>query len=122
MEVLPGFEFPGCQGKVCKLNRAMYRLKQAPRAWYAQIDSHLTAKGLSKSTIDPNLYFSYIDGKYTIVLLYVDDLLVTGDNTEEIACITKDLLSEFGMTSLGRARVYLGAEIEYHNFGIWLHQ
>jgi hypothetical protein len=68
------------------------------------------------------LYYSFIDGKYTIVLLYVDDLLVTDDNKPEINKITQHLLSEFEMTTLGRAQLYLGAEIEYCSGGIWLHQ
>jgi hypothetical protein len=104
------------------LLRALYGLKQAPRACYSRIDSCLLAAGLTKSNADPNLYYSIVNEKYTIVLLYVDDLLVTGDNDMEIDRVTNHLTKTFEMTSLGAARLYLGVEIEYYRSGIWLHQ
>ena len=85
MEIPEGFMEPGMQGKVVRLKRALYGLKQAPRAWNAKIDTFLVEKlSLVKSIADPNLYYSIINGKYTVLLLYVDDLILAGDNYQEM--------------------------------------
>ena len=62
---------------VYKLKKAMYRLKQAPRAWYGRINSFLTSWGFTKSKDDPSLYFKVMDDEPVILLLYVDDLFLT---------------------------------------------
>ena len=113
MEIPNGFPNAGDITKVCKINKALYGLKQAPKAWYERIDSWLIAQGLCRSSTDPNLYYSNHNGKITILLLYVDDLLITGDNYEEISRLKQALHQEFEMTDLGYATNYLGAEI--HN-------
>lgn len=122
MEIPDGFDGAGDPTKVCKLNKALYGLKQAPKAWYSRIDSWLTQQGMKKSTADPNMYCREIDGKHTVVLLYVDDLLITGDNEKEIKKIQAALTKNFEMTNLGLAKLYLGVEFEYTPSGIWLHQ
>ena len=64
---------------VCKLKKAMYGLKQAPRAWYGNIYSFLTSLGFTKSKDDPNLYMKVMDDELVILLLYEDDLFLTGN-------------------------------------------
>jgi hypothetical protein len=64
---------------VCRLKRALYGLKQAPRAWYTRIDSYFTGLGFIKSEPDANLYQFVVEGKLLIIVLYVDDLILTGD-------------------------------------------
>ena len=64
---------------VCKLKKALYGLKQAPRAWYGRIDSFLKTLGFTKSKADPNLYMKVMDDEPVILLLYVDDLFLTGN-------------------------------------------
>jgi hypothetical protein len=68
------------------------------------------------------MYYSLKDEKYVIILLYVDDLLITGDNSQEISRLQSELQKEFEMSDLGTAQNYLGVEIEYHPSGIFLHQ
>jgi hypothetical protein len=63
---------------VCILKKDLYGLKQAPRAWYRRIDNFLTSLGFTKSSADPNLYFKVVDDGPIILLLYVDDLFLTG--------------------------------------------
>ena len=63
---------------VCKLKKSLYGLKQAPRTWYGRIDSFLSSLGFTKSKADSNLYFKVEDGNPVMLLLYVDDLFVTG--------------------------------------------
>ena len=62
---------------ICKLKKALYGLKQAPRSWYGRIDSFLASMDFTKSKVDPNLYLKVMDYEPDILLLYVDDLLLT---------------------------------------------
>ena len=64
---------------VCKLKKAMYGLKQAPRAWYGRIDSFPSNMDFTKSKADPNLYLNIVEDEPVILLLYVDDLFLTGN-------------------------------------------
>ena len=74
-----GFKTHDWQSHVCKLKKALYGLKQAPRTWYGRIDSFLMSLGFTKSKVDPNLYSKVEDGMEVILLLYVDDLFLIGD-------------------------------------------
>ena len=73
-----GFETHDRETHVCKLKKSMYGLKQAPMTWYDRIDSFLSSLGFTKSKEDSNLYYKVEDGNPVILLLYVDDLFVTG--------------------------------------------
>jgi len=92
------------------LKKALYGLKQASRAWYAKIDSFLKSLGFTKSTADPNLYFKVEDGFPIILILYVDDLFLTG-NENLIAGCKKELTAEFEMKDLGPMHYFLGLEV-----------
>jgi hypothetical protein len=123
MHMPKGFRCPENEGQVCKMQRALYGLRQALRAWYARIDSYLRIKlTLTHGCIDSNMYFSITNGRYVILLLYVDDLLLTGDNEKGITKIKTKLMHEYEMTYLGHARLYLGVELTYNGLGTWLHQ
>jgi hypothetical protein len=74
----------------------MYTLKQAPRAWYGRIDSFLTSLGFTKSKYDFNLYFKVMNDELVILLLYVDDLFLTGEE-KLITDYKKNLATKFEM-------------------------
>ena len=74
------FETHDRQTHVCKLKKVLYGLKQAPRTWYNRIDSFLTSLGFTKSKADSNLYYKVEERNPVILLLYVDDLFVTGED------------------------------------------
>jgi hypothetical protein len=88
----------------------MYGLKQAPRAWYARIDSYLIRLGFSKSHADPNLYYKVVNNAPVILLLYVDDLFLTGEESLITQC-KKELAYEFDMKNLGLMHYYLGLKV-----------
>jgi hypothetical protein len=71
---------------VCKLKKSLYELKQAPRAWYGRIDSFLMSLGFTKSKADSNLYIKVMNDEPVILLLYVDDLFLTGEEKLIIEC------------------------------------
>jgi hypothetical protein len=62
---------------VCRLKKALYGLKQAPRVWYKKMDGFLMCLGFNKSFFDPNLYYRIVGDECWILVLYVDDLLLT---------------------------------------------
>ena len=81
-----GFGIFSSESHVCRLKRAFYGLRQAPRAWYTRIDSYFTDLGFTKSEVDPNLYQIVVEGKLLIIVLYVDDLIFTGDEHLILSC------------------------------------
>ena len=95
---------------VCKLKKALYGLKQAPRAWYGRIDSFLQSLGFSKSIADPNLYIKIVQNYLVILVLYVDDLFLTGEENL-IARTKRELSTEFEMKDLGLMHYFLGLEV-----------
>ena len=74
-----GFEFEDRWTHICKLKKALYGMKKSPRDWYGRIDSFLTSLDFNKSKADPNLYFKVIEHEAVILLLYMDDLFLTGN-------------------------------------------
>jgi hypothetical protein len=73
------FVIHGKESHVSRLKKALYGLKQAPKAWYARIDSYMMSLGFTKSDADSNLYYKVENGCPLILVLYVDDLFLTGD-------------------------------------------
>ena len=82
------------------MKKALYGLKQAPRAWYERIDGFLSSMGFTKSKADPNLYLKVVEDELVILLLYVDDLSLTG-NEKQVMESKKKLAEEFEMKDLG---------------------
>ena len=99
----------------------MYGMKQAPRDWYGRIDSFLISLCFTKSKVDPNLYFKVMDNEPIILLLYVDDLFMIG-NQKQISEYKKKLAAEFEMKNLGLMHCFLGLEVWHSPGGIFLNQ
>ena len=76
VEKQPGYEVEGQEDKVYRLWKALYGIKQAPRAWYSRIDAYLMDNGFDKCDSEPNLYIKESDGKLLIVFLYVYDFFL----------------------------------------------
>jgi len=89
MQPPPGVDAP--LGYVCRLRRALYGLKQAPRAWFERFVSVIRAAGFSASAHDPALFTHLSPRGRTLLLLYVDDILITGDDVEHISHVKKQL-------------------------------
>jgi hypothetical protein len=66
----------GRDSHICRLKRALYGFKQAPRAWYSRIDNYLWGMGFTKCEVDSNLYYIIVGGELLILVLYVDDLFL----------------------------------------------
>jgi hypothetical protein len=105
-----GFEVEDRKSHVCRLKKALYGLKQTPKARYGRIDSFLASLGFTKSKADSNLYFKIMNNEPVILLLYVDDLFLTGEEKFIIEC-KKRLASEFEIKDLGLMHYFLGLEV-----------
>ena len=106
---------------MCRLKKAMYSLKQEPKTWYDKIDGFLSSLGFTKSKVDSNLYYKVEDGNPVMLLLYVDDLFVTGMDGL-IADTKRKLAAEFEMKDLGMMHYFLGMEVWQNADGIFLRQ
>lgn len=119
----PGFEIKGSEEKVYRLNKALYGLKQAPRAWNRRIDGFLMKLGFLKCTTEHGVYIKGSNTtNLTVVCLYVDDLLVTGNNETEIANFKGEMMREFEMTDLDLISYFLGIEFKRTDEGVIMHQ
>ena len=100
-------------GTICKLRKALYGLKEAPRLWHTHIDTFLKSIGFKQSTSDPNLYILTTPlGGFLFLLLYVDDLLITCRCRDQVNRIKKLLSDNYRMTDLGPARQFLSIQID----------
>eukprot|EP00253_Pinus_taeda_P021556 PITA_21556 len=117
-----GYEKKGEEYKVCKLKKALYGLKQAPRAWYSRIDSYLLENEFDKCEGEPTVYIKEKDGKILIVVLYVDDVIFTGNDDYLIENFKSVMKKEFEMTDMGLLRYFLGIEVDQNENGIFISQ
>jgi histone deacetylase 1/2 len=95
----PGFENSD-HSLVCKLNKALYGLKQAPRAWFERLRSALIKLGFSPSKCDPSLFTLHANHHSTFLLVYVDDIIITGSSKVFIQQLVQKLDSEFSLQRL----------------------
>lgn len=111
-----GFEKKGSEHKVLKLKKALYGLRQAPRAWNAKLDSSLLSLGFQKSTAEHGVYVRGKGAARLIVGVYVDDLIITG--CSGIGKFKAEMLKLFKMSDLGLLSYYLGLEVNQSAEGI----
>ena len=118
----PGYAIDGEEHKVLRLDKALYGLRQAPRAWNAKLDRCLLGLGFTRS---PSEHAVYGRGRGTARLLvgvYVDDLIITGNNDDEISRFKEEMQKQFRMSDLGLLSFYLGIEVKQTANGISLNQ
>ena len=97
---------------VCKLKKALYGLRQAPRAWFLTLKSKLEAMGLVACESDPCLYVRrHEDGSITAVAAWVDDMLIAAPNLSCVDDVKQHLASEFKFRDLGEASYFIGMEL-----------
>ena len=93
MSQSPGFEIKGKEDYVYKLDKALYGLNKAPRAWYKKIAKFLIQQGFTKCVNDHGIYCRNIANKL-IICLYVDDMIITGSNEAEMESFKKSMIYE----------------------------
>ena len=121
MKFPPGFRV-GTTGAVCKLWKSLYRLKQAPRCWFAKLSTALTNYGFQQSYSDYSL-FTYLWGAVQLnVLVYVDDLTITVNHQTDIQTFKDYLSACFHMKDLSCLKYFFGIEVARNPVGFVLCQ
>uniref|UniRef100_A0A8R7UCU5 Reverse transcriptase Ty1/copia-type domain-containing protein n=1 Tax=Triticum urartu TaxID=4572 RepID=A0A8R7UCU5_TRIUA len=122
MEIPPGFSTPRTAGKVCRLRKSLYGLKQSPRAWFDRFRHAVCHMGYKQCNGDHTVFYRHAERRITILAVYVDDIIITGDDDIEILRLKKNLSKEFEVKDLGHLRYFLGIEIARSPKGIVLSQ
>lgn len=107
-------------GMVCKLKRALYGLKQSPQAWFGRFALVMRNFGYKQSNSDHIVFLKDKKDKVTALIIYVDDMILTGSDVFEIEKLKKYLSNEFEMKELGHLMYFLGMEVVQSNQGIFL--
>lgn len=121
MKFPPGFH-SSQPGMVCKLQKSLYGLKQAPRCWFAKLSSALKDYGFVRSYSDYSLFILQDKDIQLVVLVYVDDLIICGNDQDSIQCFKDYLRRCFHMKDLGKLKYFLGVEVARSPKGVFLCQ
>lgn len=113
MEQPPGFAHPTLSDHVCLLQKSLYGLRQAPRAWFEKFSNFLLESGFFCSTTDPSLFVFHKGQDTILLLLYVDDILLTGNSDLLLTQLITSLSSTFHMKDLGCIHYFLGIEAKH---------
>jgi len=121
MKLPPGFSHKE-KPCVCKLNKSIYGLKQASRQWFSKFSTTLIQKGFRQSISDYSLFTYNCDQTTIFVLVYVDDIIIIGNNENAISKIKQFLAQSFSIKDLGNLSYFLGIEVSRSKKGIFLCQ
>jgi len=111
VEQSDGFEKEITSNKVCLLKKALYGLKQTPKAWYSRLNSHLLSLSFERSMNEAVLYMKYVDKHKLIESMYVDDLLIIGNNEQLVEEFEANIKDKFEMNELGFLTYFLGIKV-----------
>ena len=120
IQPLPGLSVDS--NKVCHIRRALYGLQQAPRAWFTKFSFTISRLGYMASHYDSALFLRRIDKGTILLLLYVDDMIITGDDLSGIHELKDFLSQQFEMKDLGHLSYFLGLEITHSTDGFYITQ
>ncbi|KAE8656318.1 Nodulation-signaling pathway 2 protein [Hibiscus syriacus] len=124
MKQPPGFEQFAEDGStlVCKLQKALYGLRQAPRNWHAKLRNSLVQMGFTASRADASFFVCKRDTGNVYALVYVDDIVITGPSSCEIQAVVQLLSSAFSLKDLGALHFFLGIEVHRSRECLFLNQ
>ncbi|RVW79915.1 Retrovirus-related Pol polyprotein from transposon RE1 [Vitis vinifera] len=113
----------GESGLVCRLRRSLYGLKQSPRAWFSRFSSVVQEFGMFRSTADHSVFYHHnSSGQCIYLVVYVDDIVITGSDQNGIQNLKQHLFTHFQTKDLGKLKYFLGIEIAQSSSGVVLSQ
>ncbi|GJR34599.1 putative ribonuclease H-like domain-containing protein [Tanacetum coccineum] len=118
----PGFEDPDFPDRVYKVEKALYGLHQAPRAWYETLSTYLLDNGFERGKIDKTLFIRRHKGDILLVQVYVDDIIFGSTNKKLCIAFEKLMHEKFQMSSMGELTFFLGLQVEQKEDGIFISQ
>ncbi|GKB92394.1 retrovirus-related pol polyprotein from transposon TNT 1-94, partial [Tanacetum coccineum] len=118
----PGFEDPQFLDKVYKVEKALYGLHQAPRAWYETLSTYLLENRFRRGTIDKTLFIKKDKGDILLVQVYVDDIIF--GSTKKSLCVEFEQMmhKRFQMSFMGELTFFLGLQVQQKEDGIFISQ
>ncbi|GJY68517.1 retrovirus-related pol polyprotein from transposon TNT 1-94 [Tanacetum coccineum] len=116
----PRFEDPVFPDRVYKVEKALYRLHQAPRAWYETFSTYLLDNGFQRGKIDKTLFIRRYKGDILLVQVYVDDIIF--GSTKLCTKFEKMMHKKFQMSSIGKLTFFLGLQVKQKEDGIFINQ
>ena len=123
MKIPPGYSGIYNISQLCRLKKAIYGLKQSSRAWFGRFSQTIKKYDYIQSNGDHSLFYKHSNqSKVTILVIYVDDIIITGNDPAEKAKLEQVLMKEFTIKNLGRMKYFLGIEISHSSNGIILSQ
>ena len=112
MEITSGLQISNDNDKVCKLLKSLYGLKQSPRAWFGRFSRSVKEHGFIQCQPNHTLFVKRsLENKLAILIVYVDDTILTGDYEEGLLKIKRSLAKEFEVKDRGPLRYFLGMEV-----------
>ena len=121
MRIPQGYD-KGGGTKVCRLRKSLYGLKQASRNWYQKFTSALFELGFKQSHADHSLFLYKKSGVFVAALIYVDDVIIVGNNQDKIQETKTYLDNKFSIKDLGPLKYFLGIEVARTVDGLVLSQ
>ncbi|KAJ0845012.1 putative RNA-directed DNA polymerase [Helianthus annuus] len=121
MKIPQGFSKPG-DNRVCKLRKSLYGLKQALRNWYQKFTNSLVGIGFKQTGADHSLFTLKSDGVFLAALIYVDDVIIVGNDLKRIEEVKVFLNDKFSIKDLGILKFFLGIEVARIKEGMVLSQ
>jgi hypothetical protein len=119
-----GFVVKGKKDMVCNINKSLHGLNQSPRMWYQNFDTYILELVFVRRKVYHCVYSKKVGNHFIYVVLYVNDMLLVGNNMDVIKEVKSHLSSKFDMKDLGDANFILGMEIkiDHENRKLWLNQ
>ena len=121
MEQPPGF-IQNNSSLVCRLRKSLYGLTQAPQTWYAKMDRFILDNGFSSCHSDNTIYTKKVGKSFTILVIYVDDIILTSSDHNHTNHVNSSLKKKFEITKLGHLHYFLGLQVLQSKEGITLSQ
>lgn len=122
MDIPPGFPLPNNSGTVCRLKKSLYGLKQSSRAWFERFTKVMLRFGYCQCQVDHTLFVKHSSHeKITVLIVYVDDIVLTGDDIAKMEKLKNSLAKEFEIKDLGELK-YLGIEVARSRHDIFISQ
>ena len=122
MDQPPGYVVAGSEHLVCRLQKALYGLKQSPRAWFDRFSAVVLGYGFQRSTSNHSVFIRHSSNGTIVLIVYVDDIIISGSDSTDIADLKAYLSKHFHTKDLGALRYFLGIEVARSSQGISLSQ
>ena len=117
-----GFVAQGEIGRVCRLRKSLYGLKQSPHAWFGKFSQAVEEFGMQKSKSDYFVFYRNSNSGIIPLVVYVDDIVITGSDSEGISSLKSFLHSQFHTKDLGMLRYFMSVEVMRSKHEIFLFQ